>query len=140
ELAIRPDSPFLGRTVAKVEADEKYHFSVVGWMRDRRHIPRPFGERQIMAGDVLLIRTTPEEIVAFRQEQGVELQPVEKYGDTANNGAGEDNEDVADRLVQAVVAPNSDFVNRTIGEIDFRQRYGAIVVSIWRKRGWMRAE
>ena len=140
ELAIRIDSPFLGRTVAEVEADAKYHFSVVGWVRERRRIPRPFGEQQLMAGDVLLIRTTPEEILAFRQELGVELQPVERYGDVSSNGSSDDNDDVANRLVQAVVAPNSEFVNRTIGDVDFRRRYGAIVVGIWRKRGWMQAE
>jgi di/tricarboxylate transporter len=139
ELAIRPDSPLLGRTVAEVEADERYHFSVVGWVRDRRRLPRPYRDRQLMAGDVLLIRTTPEEIVAFRQEQGLELQPVEKYGDT-NDGAEDGGEDIADRLVQAVLAPSSEFAGRTIAEIDFRQRYGVIVVGIWRKRGWMQAE
>lgn len=139
ELAIRPDSPFLDKTVEQVEADEAYHFNVVGWMRDRKRIPRPFGERRLVAGDVLLVRATPEEIVAFRKEQGVELRPVEKYGDPTEE-SGRDDEDIADRLVQAVVAPTSEFVNRTIGEVDFRRRYGAIVVGIWRKRGWMQAE
>jgi di/tricarboxylate transporter len=138
ELAIRPDSPFLGRTVAQVEGDQQYHFSVVGWVRDGRRVPRPFGERLLMAGDVLLIRTTPEEIVAFQQEQGVELRPVEKYGNPSGTPAAD--EDIADQLVQAVVAPNSEFINRTIAEVDFRRRYGAIVVGIWRKRGWMQTE
>ena len=138
ELAIRPDSPFLGKTVAAIEADEAYHFRVVGWIRGRRHLPRPFGDRPLKAGDVLLIRTTPEEIVAFRQESGVELQPVEKYG--ASTPSGEDADDLPDQLVQAVVAPTSEIVGRTIGELDFRRRYGAIVVGIWRKRGWMQQE
>src|SRR5215212_3268876 len=80
ELAIRSDSPFLAKTVGEIEADQAYNFKVVGWIRDRRHVPRPYRDRRLDAGDVLLIRTTPEEIVAFRQEAGVELQPVEKYG------------------------------------------------------------
>jgi di/tricarboxylate transporter len=139
ELAIKPDSPFLDKTVAEVEADQTYHFKVVGWMRDRRYLSRPFGDRRLNADDVLLIRTTPEEIVAFRQEAGVELRPVEKYGgETPQSGA--ELEDIADRLVQAVVAPTSDIVGRTIGELDFRRRYGAIVVGLWRKRGWIQRE
>lgn len=139
ELAIQPEGPFLGRTVGELEADDSYHFRVVGWMRQGRRLPRPFGERRVEAGDVLLVRTTPEEMVAFRQEQGVELHPVEKYGETTGADEG-DIEDIADRLVQAVVAPGSEHVGRTIGAIDFRQRYGALVVGIWRKRGWMRQE
>lgn len=137
ELAVRADSPFLGRTVADVEGDERYQFKVVGWVRDRRRIPRPFGDRVLMAGDVLLVRTSPEEILSFRQEPGVELHPVEKYGEPAESTADEEG---AGQLVQAVVAPNSEFAGRTIAEVDFRRRYGALVVGIWRKRGWMQAE
>jgi di/tricarboxylate transporter len=136
ELAIQPDSPFLGQTVAAVESDESYHFQVVAWMRGGRHLPRPYADRPLAAGDVLLVRTTPEEIIAFRQEAGLELQPVAKYG--APEAA--DADEIPDRLVQAVVAPDSDLLERTIGEIDFRQRYGAIMVGIWRKRGWIQQE
>jgi uncharacterized protein with PhoU and TrkA domain len=49
-------------------------------------------------------------------------------------------EDVADLLVQAVVAPQSDLMSRTFGEVDFRRRYGALVVSLWRKEGWLQQE
>jgi di/tricarboxylate transporter len=140
ELTILPDSPFLDQTVDQVEADERYHFRVVGWVRERRHLPRPFGDERLRAGDVLLVRTTPEEIVAFRQESGLELQPVAKYGVDTLGSNGQAAEDIEDMLVQAVVAPNSDLVNRTIGAIDIRRRYGAIVVGIWRKRGWLQQE
>ena len=139
ELAIRPDSPFLGKTIGEIEADQSYHFKVVGWVRERKRLPRPFGDRQLGAGDVLLIRTTPEEIVAFRQDTGVELHPIEKYGAQANPPEG-DADEIADLLVQAVVAPGSDIDGRTIAEIDFRRRYGAIVVGLWRKRGWIQQE
>jgi di/tricarboxylate transporter len=139
ELAIRPDSPFLGKTVAAVEADPSYQFKVIGWVSQRRRVPRPFGDRQLEAGDVLLIRTTPEEIVAFRKETGVELHPIEKYGDQANQAEGEA-EEIADLLVQAIVAPTAEIIGRTIAEVDFRRRYGAIVVGLWRKRGWIQQE
>jgi di/tricarboxylate transporter len=139
ELAIRSDSPFLGKTIGEIEADQSYHFKVIGWVRERKRLPRPFGDRQLDAGDVLLIRTTPEEIVAFRQDTGVELRPIEKYGAEAQPPEG-DADEIADLLVQAVVAPGSDIDGRTIAEIDFRRRYGAIVVGLWRKRGWIQQE
>jgi di/tricarboxylate transporter len=139
ELTIPHDSPFIGRTISDVEDDKAYNFKVVGWMRERQRIARPFADRRLEAGDVLLIRTTPEEIVAFRQDQSVELHPVEKYSERANGAQG-DSEDGAEDLVQAIVAPNSEFVDRTISDVDFRRRYGVIVVGIWRKRGWMQAE
>jgi di/tricarboxylate transporter len=39
--------------------------------------------------------------------------------------------------VQAVVAPQSDLAGRTIGDVDFRRRFGAIVLGLWRRRGWL---
>jgi di/tricarboxylate transporter len=134
---ILPNSPFLDKTTAEVEHAEGDQVTVVGWLRHGRHLRPPFGERRLRAGDVLLVRTTPEEILAIRRTPGIELHPVSQYGSTTVNG---DEEDVADLLVQAVVAPQSDLISRTIGEVDFRQRYGGLVVSLWRKEGWLQQE
>lgn len=46
----------------------------------------------------------------------------------------------ADRLMQAVVAPRSELAGRTIGKVNFLERYGLIVVGIWRRSSWLRAE
>jgi di/tricarboxylate transporter len=43
-------------------------------------------------------------------------------------------------LVQAVVAPRSELEQQTLGEVDFRQRYGALVVGFWRRDGWLQQE
>ena len=138
ELTILPESPFLDQTIAQVEANDRYHFQVVGWMRNRRHQPRPYGDEQLRSGDVLLVRAPPDEIMAFRQEAGVELHAVAKYGDSTNSPG--ENDDAETQLVQAVVSPNSDLAGRTLGAIDFRRRYGALVVGLWRKRGWLQQE
>jgi di/tricarboxylate transporter len=137
EVSILPNSPFLGKTAAEVEGAEGNQVTVVGWLRNGRHLRSPLGKHRLREGDVLLVRTTPEELIAIRQTPGVELHPVLQYGATAANG---DEQDIADLLVQAVVAPQSDLIGRTIGEVDFRRRYGAIVVSLWRKEGWLRQE
>ena len=136
ELTILPESPLRDRTVEEVEQDERYAFRVVGLMRNGRRVRRPLQARRLGEGDVLLIRAPPEELVNIRQEAGVELHPVSKYG-AAESGEGEEPEDA---LVQAVVAPDADLIGRTLGEVDFRRRFGAIVVSLWRKQGWLHQE
>ncbi len=139
ELTILPNSPYLGRTIREVEEGDEYQFTVAGWLRGGRPVRTPYRSKRVRAGDVLLIRTTPEEIVAIRQEPGVELTPVTQYGaDTpAPNG---ERDDVSEALVQAVVAPQSDLAGRTLSEVDFRARYGAIVVGLWRRDGWLSQE
>lgn len=139
ELKILGASPFLGKRVQDVEADDRYHFAVSGWVRHGHEIPAPYGDRRIEEGDVLLVRTTPEEIVAFRRDQGVELAPVDQY-EADTPGVEREEEDVEEKLVQAIVAPRSDLAGRSLGEVDFRRRYGALVVSIWRRDGFLREE
>ena len=142
ELTVLPDSPFLDKTVSEIEEDESNHLAVVGLVRDGRRLRRPFDQRRLTAGDVLLVRTTPENLVAFREDNGVELHPVQQY--SARNGNAEGGlaaqRDIAERLVQAVVAPESDFVGRSIADIDFRHRYAVIVLGLWRRHGWIEEE
>jgi len=140
EVIILKDSPFLDKTISEIESDERYHFRVVGLMRDRRRKRTPFKNEKLKEGDVLIVRTTSEEVIAFRQEAGVELHPISKYGEPKTNGNGNDEDEPEDLFVQAVVAPGSDLVNRTLSNIDFRNRYGVLVVSIWRKRAWLQEE
>jgi di/tricarboxylate transporter len=105
-------------------------------VRGGRSHRRLAGER-LEPGDVLLVRTTPEQLVTIRKEPGVELHPVTQYDPEAGDkGDG----DLADRLVQAVVAPGSDLTGRTIGAVDFRRRYGALVLGLWRRQGWLDQE
>jgi di/tricarboxylate transporter len=139
ELTILPDSPFLRQTLVEVEAGARYQLKVVGWLRRGRHLRQPFSGRHVRAGDVLLVHTTPESLVSIRKERGVELQPVIRLGAGDTSLAG-DREEIVASLAQAVVAPGSDHVGRTIGEIDFLRRYGVIVLSLWRKEGWLDQE
>jgi di/tricarboxylate transporter len=137
EVRVGEKSRFIEKTVAEVEADPGYTLTVVGWLRnDRRMRARDVPLRE---GDVLLVRTSPEQIVAIREEAGIELHPVDQYGAEPAAQSGDDDE-IGDKLVQAVVAPDGDLVGRSIAEVDFRERYGAIVLSLWRQNGWLQQE
>lgn len=136
ELMILPDSRLVGRTIAEVEADERYSLRVVNWLRRGRPRPRPFNGQSIHAGDILLARTTPDEIVGIQETPGLALNPVLKYGEEGN-GAKADTET---RLAQAVIAPNSPLIGQTVGQTDFRQQFNAIVVGLWRRKGWVQKE
>lgn len=139
EIKILPDSPFIGKTVDEITKDDHYHFTVVGWIRSGRKLHGLFSPRQLKEGDVLLVNTTPEDVVAFREERGIELHPVAQYGvDTADSGGEE--KDVTEQLVQAVVAPSSEIIGSSIRDIDFLWRYGAIVVGLWRREAFLRQE
>ncbi len=136
EVVFPADSPFLDKTPDEIKIDENHNLNVVGWVRRGRHLRPPFTQRRLVEGDILLARTTPEELATIRQESGIELRPIEHYTPEPGNGNGK-MDDVAEELVQVIVAPSSYLIGRTIASIDFRRRYGVIVVGIWRQRGFL---
>jgi di/tricarboxylate transporter len=141
EIVVSDKSPFLKKTIAEIEADEKYRFKVVGLIRRGRRLSAPYKEEPLREGDVLVVRITPEELVAIREEPNLELHPVKLYGQrdeqkkSKANGSGE-----TEQFVQAVVGPRSDLIGRTLRQLNFQRRYCTVVVGLWRKDGWLDQE
>ena len=138
ELVIDDGSPWAGRTLGEFRTAFDRRLEVVDWLRHgmRRRDQRL--DLPLAAGDVLLVRASPDEIASIRGERGVSLHAVAKYGDKA----ADDRPEVLgeESLVQAVVAPRSEFIGRTIGEIDFVGTLGVVVVGLWRREGWLHGE
>ena len=140
EIVVTDKSPFARKTVAALEEDETYHFTVVGVLRGGRRLRAPYKQEAVKKGDVLIVRITPEELMAIREESDIELRPITRYGETNGEKKRSKAEDVEDQFVQAVVAPQSELIGRTLSRINFRRRYGAVVVGLWRKKGWLNQE
>lgn len=138
ELTILPNSPLLGKTLEELKALKHYQFTVVGWIREGKRLPAPYGEQWFMTNDVLLVHTTPEDMVAIRDDPGMELHPAEKFRE--HNQDNPQGDDFTSQLVQAVVAPGADLIGRSLRDVDFRRRYGALVVAFWRRRSFVQKE
>src|SRR6266542_1167726 len=130
------------KPISEIEAGEGHReLFVTGWLRHGRQVRAPYGDQVVRSGDVLMVRTSPEQMVAITERAGVELHPITQYGTAADDGAGADDEaGIADKLVQAIVAPASELAGRTLGDVNFHDRYGAIVVGLWRRSGWLNEE
>src|SRR6266540_269133 len=142
ELTVLANSPFVDKPISEIEAGEGHReLFVTGWLRHGRQVRAPYGDQVVRSGDVLMVRTSPEQMVAITERAGVELHPITQYGTAADDGAGADDEaGIADKLVQAIVAPASELAGRTLGDVNFHDRYGAIVVGLWRRSGWLNEE
>jgi di/tricarboxylate transporter len=142
ELVLLAGSPLIGKTIQEVEEVQPVDFKVSAWYRNKRPRNRPYGSKKTQAGDVLVIRTSPDKLATIEQERGIALQPLEKYKEIVSPSQENENgkEDLTSRLVQSVVAPRSELIGRTIGKINFLENYGVIVVGVWRRKGWLRTE
>jgi di/tricarboxylate transporter len=138
ELKLLPQSQLLGCTLAQVKELRKYQFTVVGWIRGGKRLTAPFYDYQLEVDDVLLVHIPPDDLVAFQKNKDVELHPIEKFSEQLTDI--HDEEKNTTQLVQAVVAPRSDMIGRSLRDVDFRRRYGVLVVAFWRKRSFVREE
>ncbi|HET9819196.1 MAG TPA: SLC13 family permease [Rhodanobacteraceae bacterium] len=139
ELVVLEDSPHVGKTMRDFGKEHAERFRVVDWLRHGGSRPRPWRRKQLAAGDLLLVRASPDELAALKKQQGLALSAVVEYGDEIAEDR-RDRREEDERLVQAVVGPDSGLVGRTIGSVDFLRRYGVVVVGLWRKRGFIRKE
>jgi di/tricarboxylate transporter len=142
ELVLLPDSSLIGKTIEEIEGDQEADFKVSAWFRDGRSRSRPYGSKKARAGDVLLIRTSPDRLASIQQEPGIALHPLHRYQEEFSlSPQNERNqEDVVSQMVQSVVAPRSELIGRTIGQVNFLQNYGILIVGVWRRKGWLRTE
>lgn len=140
ELVLLPDSSMLGKTVDELESGEELDFKVVNWFRNGRPRNKPYGVKKTKTGDILLVKLHPDKLASIQQERGVDLHPLHKYGEEVTHLQNNDEDDIPSQLVQAVIAPHSELIGRTIGNTNFLQNYGVIVVSVWRQKGWLRTE
>ena len=142
ELVILPDSPLIGKTISQIEELQNPDLQVLAWYRDDEPRSKPFGTKKTHAEDVLLVRTNPDKIATIQQEPGIALRPLLKYEkELLGTQEGDTNHaELFSQMIQSVVAPRSELIGKTIGQVDFLQSYGVIIVGVWRRRGWLRAE
>ena len=142
ELVILPDSALIGKTISQVEEMQSTEFQVLAWYRDDYPRNKPFGNKKIQAEDVLLVRTDPDRLATIQQEPGIALRPLQKYEKEFVDFQEKENEweQLYSSMVQSVVAPRSELIDKTIGQVDFLQKYGVIIVGVWRRKGTPRSE
>jgi di/tricarboxylate transporter len=122
ELRIGADSPLIGKTVLEGRLGQEFDVTVLRLLHGERTTWAPL--RQPMAeGDVLLVRGSIQDLMNLRESAKLEMNVEFELRDEALE-AGEQ------RLVQALVAPRSRLIGRTLKDVDFRNRYQALVLAV----------
>jgi di/tricarboxylate transporter len=123
EIEIQPGSGMAGHTLAEGGWGEDLGLTVLGVSHEGKLTWAPDRDTEIEEGDTILLEGAPSS------------EQLKDYGlsiseDTSllDNIASEDTP-----LIEAVLAPRSEFDGRTLKEINFRERYGLQVISLWRE-------
>ncbi len=115
-------------TLEKSRLADVFDFRVVAVFRDGILKVMPRGDEVLEGGDLLLIEGQHEDLDVLRGLQELDVETKV----TANLGALQ-----SERLtlMDATLDPHSSLAGRSVGELNFRERYGIELAGIWREGG-----
>ena len=120
------DSELAGTSLSKSRLSEVFDFRVNAIFREGSLNVMPRGDEDLLGGDLLLIEGQPSDLDVLRGLQGLEIESTV----SSHLGAFE-----SERLtlMDATLDPRSQLAGRTVGELNFRERYGIELAGIWRE-------
>jgi di/tricarboxylate transporter len=135
ELIILSESSWVGKTFLELVEGTKKNFKIINWTNKDHDKKDKTSESLIETDDVLIVKTTADELVSFDGSNGLVLKTLIKFNsdkDGAHSLVGEQK-----RILKAVISPRSEFVGRRIMHINFKRHFGVAVVGLWRQSGWI---
>jgi len=132
-VRVPKNSDLSGTTLRKSRLADVFDFRVLAAFRDGKLYVMPRGDDVLQGGDLLLIEGQPADMDVLRGLQDLEIDTSVP----ANLGAF-DSERLT--LLDATLDPRSRLAGRTVGELNFRERYGIELVGIWREGETVRAD
>lgn len=121
---IRPDSPLTGMPLLKSGLREQYNLNLLAIRRGGRTLASISPDTRLQAGDLVLLES-PGDIPPETLNPLMQLLPTGGWNEEALETSGA-------VLVEALLAPRSGLIGRTLREAHFRANYGVSVVGIWR--------
>lgn len=128
ELVVARDGRWNTRPLAELQKALGARFRLHGWLRDGQPRSDLGRSHALLAGDVLLVEAAADELLSLHDDPGLDLRAIVRFADELSG-------DGSPQLVQAVVAPGSEFVGRSIRELDFARRFHVAIVGLWRRNG-----
>lgn len=127
-MAVRvpQDSSLAGKTLIESRLGEAFGLGVLGIVREGTTHLAPGRDDRLEAGDMLLIKGTPEDLdilealhsLEIEQEAPPDLDQLES-------------EEIG--LVETVLSPYSALPGKSLRQLHFRDKYGMSVLAIWRE-------
>ena len=115
-------------TLEKSRLADVFDFRVVAVFREGKLKVMPRGDEVLEGGDLLLIEGQHEDLDVLRGMQELEVETK-----VAPNLGALESERLT--LMDATLDPRSSLAGRTVGELNFRERYGIELAAIWREGG-----
>jgi di/tricarboxylate transporter len=119
------NSSLIGKTLAESHLREDYDVSVVAIERNEKRIFALSPETKIRSRDILVMEGDEQDFRKRDVQPYVEFLPTPEWKES-------DLESQVVEVVEAMIAPRSRLIGKTLRESHFREKYGMSVLAIWR--------
>lgn len=129
EVVVTPRSSLVGQTLRSSGLQRKFDVDVLELIHNDNHFPQPVADKVLTAGDILLMRGSPKDLLQVKDERGIDIPPDTQFGQESletDLSSGEEG------IAEILILSNSDLAGSTLKELRFRQRYNTTVLAIRR--------
>jgi len=125
-LEVPQGSALAGLTLVESRLGDAYGLTVLGILRNGEAMLMPAPTEKLFAGDTLLVEGRRENLALIRglQKLVVDQEQAPDLSDLESESVG---------LVEAVLAPQTKLVGKTLRQVHFREKYGLSILAIWRE-------
>ena len=129
EVIIPPTSSLIGRSLRDSGLQRKFDIDILELVRNKVHLPQPFVDKVLQAGDILIVRSSREDLLKIRDERGIEILPDVQFQNEHLTEAISSGEE---KIAEVMILSNSRLIGSTLKDLRFRQRYNATVLAVRR--------
>ncbi len=124
---ISKDSPLVGKLLPETEFARMREVRIIEVNRGGQRVTTSLKKLRFQEGDQLLLKTITAGVKSLQETKGIAL-----HGESSELGL-ERVETQKARLVEGIIGPQSKMVGRTLAELNFRQKYRAIILAVHRQ-------
>ncbi len=121
EVRIGEKSPLIGQTLPQSQLGQKFNLNVIQIQRCDEGLLVPLQDPVLMAGDLLLIQGSSQNILESSDALGLETIDDWKFEELSQESQA---------LIEVTLSPRSQMQGKTLKESDFRAHYGLTVLAI----------
>jgi di/tricarboxylate transporter len=127
QASISKNSPLVGKLLPETEFSKMREVRIIEVNRHGERLKTSLKNLRFQEGDQLLLKTITAGVKSLQETKGIAF-----HGEESELGL-ERVETQKARLMEGIIGPQSKMVGRTLAELNFRQKYGAIILAVHRQ-------
>lgn len=128
EVRVPAGASLVGKNLRELRWRPRFDVSVMEIFRDGRRLRFPTAEEMLFVGDEILVEGEPDDVLRLTQAEGVEFTSEREFEPGRLQA-----EDERATVLELVAGPTFSSRGLSIAAMRFRNRFGGLVLGIWRQ-------